>query len=71
MMKFGVLLLVSSVTSFLNPDLVSGKPILNTSGNYIEPLPSNREGRIPTVKLKIPEKAFLKSKSRISVTFKL
>ena len=28
-------------------------------------------GRIPTVKLKILEKAFLKSESRISVTFKL
>ena len=27
--------------------------------------------RIPTVKLKIPGKAFLKSESRISVTFKL
>ena len=28
-------------------------------------------GRIPTVKLKIPGKAFLKSESRTSVTFKL
>ena len=28
-------------------------------------------GRIPTVKLKIPEHAFLKSESRTSVTFKL
>ena len=32
---------------------------------------SNNINRIPTVKLKIPEKAFLKSDSRISVTFKL
>ena len=30
-----------------------------------------RVNRIPTVKLKIPGKAFLKSESRISVTFKL
>jgi len=29
------------------------------------------QARIPTVKLKIPGKAFLKSKSRTSVTFKL
>ena len=28
-------------------------------------------GKMPTVKLKIPGKAFLKSESRISVTFKL
>ena len=32
---------------------------------------SSAKGRISTVKLKIPEKAFLKSESRTSVTFKL
>ena len=33
--------------------------------------PSGRRTRIPTVKLKIPGKAFLKSKTKTSVTFKL
>ena len=40
----------------------------------IEPFnrnPRSDVGRIPTVKLKIPEKAILKSESQISVTFKL
>ena len=37
----------------------------------LERLDIARRIRIPTVKLKIPEKAFLKSEFRISVTFKL
>ena len=35
------------------------------------PRMSGIPGRIPTVKLKIPGKAFLKSESRTSITFKL
>ena len=35
------------------------------------PFWANLQKKIPKVKLKIPEKAFLKSESRISVTFKL
>ena len=34
-------------------------------------MPTDQAIRIPTVKLKIPGKAFLKSESQISVTFKL
>ena len=34
-------------------------------------MPTDQAIRIPTVKLKIPGKAFLKSESRTSVTFKL